>query len=113
MDRKQYPANWNEIALEVKERAAWTCQDCGKVCRKPGEPGRQTHTLTVAHLDHNPPNCARENLRALCAPCHLRYDARMHADRAKLRRLRELVERGCFILTGKGNVPFPKVYDER
>jgi hypothetical protein len=30
--------------------------------------------LTVAHLDHNPANCDRANLRALCAPCHCRYD---------------------------------------
>ena len=31
--------------------------------------------LTVAHLDHTPENCARENLRALCQRCHNRYDA--------------------------------------
>jgi len=31
--------------------------------------------LTVAHLDHQPENCARENLRALCQRCHNRYDA--------------------------------------
>lgn len=31
--------------------------------------------LTVAHLDHQPENCARENLRALCQKCHNDYDA--------------------------------------
>jgi hypothetical protein len=30
--------------------------------------------LTVAHLDQDPGNNSPENLRALCAPCHLRYD---------------------------------------
>lgn len=30
--------------------------------------------LTVAHLDHQPENCARENLKALCQRCHNRYD---------------------------------------
>lgn len=33
--------------------------------------------LTVAHLDHDPTNCARENLRALCQRCHNAYDAPM------------------------------------
>ena len=31
-------------------------------------------TLTVAHLDHVPNNCDRNNLKALCAPCHGTYD---------------------------------------
>lgn len=30
--------------------------------------------LTVAHLDHQPENCGRSNLRALCQQCHNRYD---------------------------------------
>ena len=33
--------------------------------------------LTVAHLDHRPENCARENLKALCQRCHNLYDAPM------------------------------------
>ena len=33
--------------------------------------------LTVAHLDHQPENCARENLKALCQRCHNAYDAPM------------------------------------
>lgn len=35
--------------------------------------------LTVAHLDHQPENCDRENLRALCQRCHNAYDAPMRA----------------------------------
>jgi hypothetical protein len=31
--------------------------------------------LTVAHLDQDPGNNNSENLKALCAPCHLRYDS--------------------------------------
>lgn len=30
--------------------------------------------LTVAHLDHDPRNCERSNLRALCQSCHITYD---------------------------------------
>ena len=81
MQRELYPANWEEIAFAKKEAADWKCQVCGKQCRKPGEPF-VTHkdTLTVSHQDHNPRNCEDGNLVAMCAPCHLRYDARHHAE---------------------------------
>lgn len=39
--------------------------------------------LTIAHLDHTPENCAPENLRAWCQRCHLRYDAKHHAENAR------------------------------
>ena len=42
--------------------------------------------LTVAHLDHQPENCADENLKALCQRCHLRYDASHHAKNAAITR---------------------------
>ncbi len=85
MDRSRYPANWRAIADAVKEAAGWVCQQCGKQCRRPGQPlvighpelGHQA-TLTVAHLDHDPEN-PHARLAALCAPCHLRYDAGHHA----------------------------------
>lgn len=38
--------------------------------------------LTVAHLNHQPEDCARANLRALCQRCHLTYDAKLHAANA-------------------------------
>jgi hypothetical protein len=50
-------------------------------------------TLTVAHLDHDPVNCALENLKALCAPCHLRYDARDNAKRQAKTRAKKKAER--------------------
>lgn len=42
--------------------------------------------LTVAHLDHQPENCAPDNLKALCQRCHLRYDAKHHAKNAAITR---------------------------
>ncbi len=43
--------------------------------------------LTVAHLDHQPENCADDNLLHLCQGCHLRYDApRKHAEMKARRR---------------------------
>lgn len=48
--------------------------------------------LTVAHLDHQPENCAPENLKALCQRCHLRLDAKSKAER---RRARERSDMAC------------------
>ena len=107
MDKSLYPTNWSALSLAKREEANWTCEECGRPCRKPGVDWMdfvmfllntngvtgwyadsydesangdaierpQRFTLTVSHLDHNPQNCAPENLKALCAPCHLRYDA--------------------------------------
>ena len=84
MNRTLYPKNWNKISFSVKDNAGWICEKCGKQCRKPGEPF-DTHkrTLTTAHLDHNPQNCNKDNLKEYCAPCHLRYDAQHHAETRK------------------------------
>lgn len=81
MDKKRYPMHWQTIANEVKRKADWKCQKCGKQCRRPGEPF-DTHkrTLTVAHLNHTPEDISPDNLMAMCAPCHLRYDAQHHAE---------------------------------
>ncbi len=42
-DRKLYPKDWDTIAYWIKRKANWTCQDCGRPCRRPGE--------TVGDLD--------------------------------------------------------------
>jgi hypothetical protein len=46
------------------------------------------YLLTVAHLDHVPGNCDRENLKALCAPCHCRYDLSQMGRKQFLKRER-------------------------
>lgn len=38
--------------------------------------------LTTAHLDHDPTNCAPENLAPMCQRHHLAYDAKHHAQTA-------------------------------
>jgi len=45
-----YPVDWRLIATCIKEAADWVCQECGKQCRRPGEPGSQADTLTVHHI---------------------------------------------------------------
>lgn len=87
MVKELYPKNWKEIAKGIKEAAGWKCQKCGKQCRRPGEPfDTHRNTLTVAHLNHRPEDMRPENLKALCAPCHLRYDAAHHAETRRRRR---------------------------
>ena len=84
MDKRRYPPEWKKIALEVKEAAEWCCEECGMLCRRPGEPF-DTHkrTLTVHHINHTPEDCRKENLVALCSGCHLRADAQYHANHRK------------------------------
>jgi hypothetical protein len=80
--RDRYPIDWLRLATEIKELCGYICQDCGKRCRRPGEPfDTVRRTLTIAHVwpaDHAPDAeivcCA-----PLCAPCHLRYDAERKA----------------------------------
>ena len=79
-ERDRYPKDWRAISQRIKARSGGLCESV------PGQPGcgavhGQRHpitkaivVLTVAHLDHNPENCADENLRALCQRCHNRYD---------------------------------------
>jgi hypothetical protein len=91
MIRSLYPKEWDSIASRIKNEASWRCQNCGKECRRSretvsdfigrvGDPSGeilahpQRFTLTVAHLNHTPADCSDANLRAWCAPCHLRYD---------------------------------------
>ncbi|OLP15607.1 HNH endonuclease [Leptolyngbya sp. 'hensonii'] len=119
MDRRLYPENWEAIALAIKEAAGWKCQQCGRDCRRPGEsdgelidrvwdkspdlfeteeneefglhqvPKFGRFVLTVAHLNHIPQDCRPENLRALCAPCHCRYDLAAMATKRRLKQERE------------------------
>ena len=106
MDRKLYPESWEAMAHAIKDEVNWTCEGCGKVCRRPGEaiadfaqranvplPEVQAHPkrweLGVAHLDHVPGNCDRSNLRAWCHPCHCRYDLGQMPRKQMLKRERE------------------------
>ena len=95
MRHSDYPPDWGAISLRVKVAADWVCQRCGMQCRRPGEPF-DTHrrTMSVHHLDHDPPNVDPSNLIALCAACHLRRDAPHHAQNAARTRYRKKVASG-------------------
>lgn len=65
-----YPANWKEIASQIKDLAGWKCEQCGHPHDIPAG-----YMLTVHHLDLDKANCDYTNLVALCQRCHLRIQA--------------------------------------
>jgi hypothetical protein len=91
-----YPANWFEIAQLVKIRAGWRCEgsprypDCRAAHGQPHPVTGSKVVITVGHKDHNPANCADENLAAWCQRCHVTYDAAQHALAAMTRKQRQL-----------------------
>lgn len=93
-DRSLYPPNWNQISHSIRERAGDRCEFCGAANHQPHPVTGSRVVLTVAHLDHNPANCAPDNLRALCQKCHLTYDARLHALHAAITRRRKRAAAG-------------------
>ena len=90
-NRARYPKEWGAISLRIKERAGWRCECEGECGRSHGgrcaahhgdefylsggiRPRKRPVVLTTAHLEHEPGNCADENLKAMCEGCHNRYD---------------------------------------
>lgn len=102
-NRHRYPANWAEIRERIRQRAGDKCEQCGvpnhaliyrddkgdwhpaelNCCsRGEDEPRVVRIVCTVAHLDHQPENCAVENLRFLCQKHHLAHDRHLHNETA-------------------------------
>lgn len=90
-NRARYPKDWKRISLEVRQAAGWRCEgspafpDCRAENGKPHPVTGSKVVLTVAHLDHQPENCDRANLRAWCQKCHNVYDGPMRREGIKLR----------------------------
>jgi hypothetical protein len=74
-NRSRYPADWRHISARIRERAGNKCEWCEASNGEPHPVTGSKVVLTVAHLDHQPENCADDNLAALCQRCHNRYDA--------------------------------------
>lgn len=82
-NRDKYPPDWDKISLRIRTERGNKCEQCLAEYRKPNPFNGLPTILTVAHLDHDPSNCAEDNLKCLCTVCHLRYDAPHHAKNAK------------------------------
>lgn len=112
-NRDRYPANWkSEIVPRIRARSGNRCEctgQCGRNHMRENMDAARWQldhplrcyrwnwmpiddidgpkiVLTVAHLDHQPENCADDNLLHLCQGCHLRYDAPRKAAEMKARR---------------------------
>ena len=68
----EYPDNWKDIAIAVKDAANWHCVRCGHKHEI-----ATGHMLTVHHLDMNKSNCEWWNIVPLCQRCHLSIQARV------------------------------------
>lgn len=105
-----YPPNWFEIAQAVKIEANWTCEGSPRYpeCRAHhGDPHPVTGSvvvITVGHLNHNPADCKRENLKAWCQRCHVTYDAVQHALARMTRKQRQLRAMGQEVLPVPGGL---------
>ena len=118
-NRKLYPGNWEKIRAEILVRAYFMCEclgECGGKHEPPAEQGEEYRglghfrcqrlhmhahndvvcVLTIAHLNHNPKDNRRRNLKAMCQGCHLRYDKDHHQKNAAAtrERRRQEAERG-------------------
>lgn len=95
----EYPENWDEISLRVKDEAGWRCVRCRHPDFAPGErgPGRRCgwrecdpecchprekkwkqRVLTVHHLDGDKENQEWWNLMAACQVCHLQVQGKVN-----------------------------------
>ncbi|OUC15644.1 MAG: hypothetical protein B0A82_05825 [Alkalinema sp. CACIAM 70d] len=50
MDRTLYPRDWDTIARAIKDAANWTCQGCGRPCRRPGESDMELCDRIIDHF---------------------------------------------------------------
>lgn len=112
-DYAKYPPNWKtEIRPRILRRDRDKCKWCGALNNVRGVrmpdgtfrvdfyPDEELPSgarwvriiLTIAHLDHNEQNNEDENLAALCQRCHLRHDAKQHAENARRTRERKQIQ---------------------
>lgn len=86
-----YPLDWPQIAVLVKERAGWRCVRCNHPTEPLGlalpcddhclhNPNGKQRMLTVHHLDGDKANVEWWNIPPLCQVCHLYVQHAYHPD---------------------------------
>ena len=86
-DKSLYPKDWKQIRARILERDGHKCQFCGAANYEPHPITGSKVVLTIAHIyNPDPMDCSDGNLAALCQRCHLRLDAKYHAQNAKATR---------------------------
>lgn len=69
----EYPADWPEIAWQLKAEHHYLCERCGHV-----HDVESGHVLTVHHLVPDKSLCEKWNLAVLCQRCHLFVQAKFN-----------------------------------
>lgn len=83
-----HPAGFSDFMAAIE--LTWDYNDC---CDQ--DPKAIVILLTVAHLDHDPANCADNNLLAMCQRCHNIYDRPHRNETMRVTRKRGQLEL-CF-----------------
>jgi hypothetical protein len=90
IDYNKYCDDWKLRSRFIRfYRAQNKCEVCGAVNYNPHPETGSKVILTVAHLDHDITNNSFFNLKAMCQRCHLRYDAKHHAETRRLKKARK------------------------
>lgn len=97
--------SWPEFVLDLlTEQNLWYWLTFEEITDKAGLSAtvekRQRFTLTVSHLNHDPSDCRRENLQALCSVCHLQHDVNFHVQSRQRNRYQQLEKQGQLNLFG-------------
>ncbi|RJR31876.1 MAG: hypothetical protein C4574_00555 [Candidatus Latescibacterota bacterium] len=112
-NRRDYPANWDDLSREVKNDAGWRCEFCGAEHGKPHQFTGSPVVISTAHLDGDPSNCDRVNLAAVCQRCHLILDRSRHSrHRKENRELEELRRIAGYVARKLGVVPDQGIPEE-
>lgn len=97
-NKARYPKDWKLRSRFIRlYRARNRCEWCDAENGKPHPQTGSKVVLTTAHVhDHRPEAASLLNLAALCQRCHLRHDAKLHADNARARRRAQLAVADLF-----------------
>lgn len=102
MDYSKYPPDWKAISQRIRfERAKGRCEWCGAENYQPHPITGGKVVLTVAHINHDTTDNRDDNLAALCNRCHLRHDAKYHAQNAAKTRKQKRIDAGQLQLFGE------------
>lgn len=104
MDRSKYPKDWKAISHRIRfERAKGKCERCDAENYRPHPVTGSKVVLTTAHLDHDTTNNRDDNLMAMCQRCHLRHDAKLHAENAWQTRRKKMAIGDMFEMKERDN----------